>query len=116
MINTIKSIVSFIFLVVILFAFVNCNGDDDDPVTRGDNEIWMQNTAFVPGNLTVSVGTTVTWTNRDNMAHNTISNDGLWNSGTLNSGGTFSFTFTDEGTYGYVCTLHPGMTGLITVQ
>jgi plastocyanin len=111
----IKSIVSIAFLMLIVFAFTNCNSDDD-PVVRGDNEVWMQNNTFAPGNLTISAGTTVIWTNRDNMAHNVISNDGLWNSGTINAGGTFSFTFEDEQTYAYVCTLHPGMNGQIIVQ
>jgi plastocyanin len=72
--------------------------------------------AFGPGDLTVSAGTTVTWTNGDAAPHSVRStNRGFDGSGTLSKGGTFSFTFPNAGTFPYICGIHSSMTGTITV-
>ena len=60
-------------------------------------------------------GTEVTVTNQDGAGHTWTSTDGLWDSGTLRGGNTYAFTFTDPGTYGFFCGIHPSMTGTITV-
>jgi plastocyanin len=76
----------------------------------------MQNIAFVPPTLTVSIGTTVTWTNQDTVSHTTTSDAApAWDSGILNKGASFSFTFTKAGTFTYHCNVHPTMHGTITV-
>ena len=73
--------------------------------------------AFDPADVTVSAGTTVTWTNaEDGIAHTTTSDDDVWASGTLNSGDTFSHTFDEPGTFTYLCTIHPFMKASITVE
>ena len=72
--------------------------------------------AFVPSTLTVSVGTTVTWTNNDSSSHTIASNDNLFQSGTLAKGATFSHTFGQKGTFNYRCSIHPSMTGKIIVE
>ena len=66
------------------------------------------------GYLVVKAGTQVTWVNRDNTQHTTTSNSGLWDSGILNPGQSFSFTFNTPGTYSYICNVHP-MTGVVIV-
>ena len=71
--------------------------------------------AFGTNPLTVATGTTITWTNRDTIAHTTTSNAGTWNAN-LAPGASFNFTFTTPGTYPYHCTVHPNMVGTITVQ
>ena len=71
--------------------------------------------SFSPGGITVNVGRTVTWENKDSIAHTTTSNTNVWNS-QIGPGGSFSRTFPAAGTFDYRCTLHPGMTGSITVQ
>jgi plastocyanin len=71
--------------------------------------------SFQPASLTINVGQTVTWTNNSTMAHTVTSDTGVWDSGTLNAGGTFSFTFTTPGTYTYHCAFHSSMTGTIVV-
>ena len=81
------------------------------------NGVAIQGFAFAPAALTVPVGTTVTWTNRDSDAH-TVTSDGSGgplNSKALATGDTFSFTFTKAGTYHYLCTIHPFMTATVTV-
>jgi hypothetical protein len=64
--------------------------------------------------IIVKAGTTVTWVNNDDTAHTTTSNNGLWNSGVMAVGASFSFTFSTAGTYPYHCNIHP-MTGTIEV-
>ena len=71
---------------------------------------------FTHSDLTVNVGTTVTWTNQDNVSHTSTSDDPLWNSGRLASGKSFSFTFTVPGTHSYHCDIHPSMMATITVN
>jgi plastocyanin len=75
----------------------------------------IKNFAFNPPNITVAPGTTVTWVNNDQTAHTSTADDGTWDSGTLQPGKSFSFTFKQAGTYTYHCSIHPNMTGTITV-
>jgi plastocyanin len=75
----------------------------------------IKNFAFNPPNMTVAPGTTVTWVNNDQTAHTSTADDGTWDSGTLQPGKSFSFTFNQAGTYTYHCMIHPNMTGTITV-
>jgi len=72
---------------------------------------------FNPEDLTINVGDTVTWTNNDGMAHTATSTDGpvSFDSGNIASGATWSFTFTEAGTYDYKCAYHSSMTATITV-
>jgi len=73
--------------------------------------------AYSPASLTVSVGTTVTWTNGDRAPHTvTSSGSGPLASPTLHQGGTYSYTFTQPGTYAYYCAIHPFMHGTVTVK
>lgn len=76
----------------------------------------IKNFAFSPQSLTVSKGTTVTWTNNDSVGHTATSTSGVFDSGLLSLGKSFSYTFSNTGTYSYKCTPHPYMTGSIIVQ
>ena len=66
--------------------------------------------------LTVKPGTTVTWTNGDDIPHTVVSKDGVFKSKVLDTGDRFSFTFAKPGQFGYFCSLHPHMTGTIIVK
>ena len=72
--------------------------------------------AFVPSTFTVSVGTTVTWTNKDSTSHTVTSNDNLFSSGTLANGATFQHTFNQKGTFQYHCSIHTFMTAKVIVE
>ena len=74
----------------------------------------MENFSFKPDTLTVTVGATVTWTNNDAAGHDVKSD--LFQSPNMAKGQTFSFTFTNKGTYDYICGIHPNMKGKIIVQ
>jgi plastocyanin len=97
------------------YSYPTTTNNNQTP-TQGSNDIFLQNMAFSPSSKTVAVGTTVTWTNLDNVGHNVTSTTGVFSSGLLNMNGTFSFTFSTAGIYNYKCTIHPSMTGTITVQ
>lgn len=71
--------------------------------------------SFSPGSVTVPIGRTVVWENRDTFAHTTTADGGQWN-GNLNPNGSYSRTFSVAGTFNYRCTVHAGMDGTITVQ
>lgn len=74
--------------------------------------------AFGPQSITVKVGATVTWTNDDQDPHTVTSQsgNGPLKSQTLNNGDTFKYTFTKAGTFDYLCTIHPFMTGSVVVK
>jgi plastocyanin len=81
------------------------------------NSVAIKGFAFAPADLTVAAGTKVTWTNQDSDAHTVTSqgSGGPLNSKAMNTGDTFSYTFTKAGTYKYLCTIHPFMTATVTV-
>ena len=82
----------------------------------GGVTIKMQNIQFSPKDTTVKVGDKVTWTNDDNTDHNVTAESGAdFKSKDFGNGATFSFTADKAGTIKYVCTIHPGMTGTLTV-
>ena len=78
------------------------------------NSVSIMNFSFNPGTLTIKTGDTVTWTNNDSTTHTIKS--ATFNSGDLNQGDTFKFTFNVPGTFNYSCGIHPTMTGTIIVQ
>jgi plastocyanin len=88
---------------------------------QGQEEVTvrMEDNFFDQANITVEPGTTVTWVQSGNNPHTTTSYDGLWDSGLIEggSGGTFSYTFEEPGTYDYFCIPHEdlGMVGSVTV-
>jgi plastocyanin len=74
-------------------------------------------TGYNPDNITVVIGVnnTVIWTNNDNGPHTVTASDGSFDSGNMNPGATFTYTFTTPGTYTYICTYHTWMHGYVTV-
>lgn len=82
----------------------------------GGITIKMENIAFSPKEQTVKVGEKVTWVNDDTVDHDVKATSGAdFGSDTFGKDGTFSFTPDKAGTIEYVCTLHQGMTGTLTV-
>ena len=76
----------------------------------------IDNFVFGPEALTVSVGTTVTWINQDDIPHTVVASDKSFKSKVLDTDERFSFTFTKPGEFGYFCSLHPHMTGKVIVK
>ena len=84
--------------------------------SEANADVKIDNFSFGPQTLTVSVGTTVVWTNRDDIPHTVVSADGVFKSKVRDTDEKFSYTFTKAGTYPYFCSVHPKMTGKVVVQ
>ena len=71
---------------------------------------------FTQEHIEIAAGTTVRWTNNDQLQHTVTANDGSWDSGLINPGATWSHTFTQPGEYAFHCTPHPFMKGVVVVR
>jgi plastocyanin len=80
-----------------------------------ETKVTIDNFTFTPAEVKVKVGDTVTWSNHDDIPHTVVS-AGKFRSKTMDTDGSFSFTFTAAGDYKYFCSLHPHMTGTIKVE
>jgi plastocyanin len=81
----------------------------------GITHLNIQNFAYQPPNIQVRVGTTLTWTNQDNVPHSVTFKNAMKDSGLLPQGQSFSSTFNTPGTYQYYCSVHPSMVATVTV-
>lgn len=108
-------------------ALLAACGSDEEPAAQpapaasGDGSgtrVAMKDIEFVPQDITVKAGETITWVNEDNVPHNVVNakEDEQPKSELFNEGGTYQFTPTAPGKIDYVCTIHPGMDGTITVE
>lgn len=80
------------------------------------NAVAVESFAYSPQRIEVSAGQEVTWTNHDPARHTVTAEDGSFDSGTMESEGTFGAVFDDPGEYRYICSLHPGMEGVVVVR
>ncbi len=94
--------------------------DTSTRTTGGENvagePVEIVDFSFDPADLTVDVGESVTWTNDDSTAHSVVGAGGAFASPDIAPGTNFSTTFSQAGTFEYVCGIHPSMTGTVTVQ
>lgn len=91
-------------------------GDDTPASAPESNQVVVDNFSFTPAAAAVPVGTTVTWTNHDDIPHNVVSPEQKFKSPVLDTDETFSHTFEAAGTYKYYCSIHPRMTGQVVVR
>jgi plastocyanin len=107
--------------VVAAIALTGC-GDDStsssqptEPQT-GTVDVGMNRLKFDPDSITVKTGAKIVWTNKENVPHDVVAREGAdFESDQFGEGGTFEWTAEKAGEVKYVCTLHPGMDGTITV-
>ncbi len=83
---------------------------------RSEQQVTIDNFSFRPQVLTIKAGTSVTWTNKDDVPHTVVSTTKKFASRVLDTDEKYSFTFNEPGTYEYYCSVHPHMTGKIVVQ
>ena len=114
-------------VVVVFAALTACsNNSSSNPVSPNPNPnpnpgpgttaVNISGFAFVPSSVTIKAGDKVTWTNKDNTAHTVTSDNGAFaSSGALSQNQTYSVTFGMAGTFPYHCSIHPTMTGTVTV-
>lgn len=106
-------------LALFLLAFAACGSTKHPSAQVATDQVAIRNFAFNPETIRVTAGTTVTWTNDDSVQHSVESTTGAFStSPLLLSGSThasFSHTFTQPGTYPYICGVHNYMTGTVIV-
>jgi plastocyanin len=88
------------------------------PTTQAAVTVTIENFAFIPKEVDITAGTTVTWQNADDVPHTATSKGDVqvFDSGPLDTDDKFSFTFNQPGTYAYYCKVHPHMTGVVVVK
>jgi plastocyanin len=120
------------YLIIIVYLIISISGScskdntEDMPDSHknptgtgtgpGINEVWIQGSAFNPDKITVTAGTTITWTNKDGAVHTVTSDNGLFDSGSIAVNGTFTQKFSTAGIFLYHCKVHTTMTGTIVVN
>jgi plastocyanin len=105
-----------IAMLLLLAGSLSVKASNNDKSSAVNATVKIDNCVFGPQTLTVPVGTTVTWTNSDDIPHTSVSTEGVFKSKVLDTDENFSYTFTKAGTYPYYCTIHPKMTGKVVVQ
>ncbi len=117
-----KKIFPLVLLLIAALALVRCGAENPFQPTRGDDEVWIQASGFDPTSLTVTLGTTVTWTNKDATGHDVtsgtpgnVAND-FNGSPPLNQNEAHSVTFPKSGRFPYFCSRHRSKVGTIVVQ
>ena len=87
---------------------------NDQPAPEATVKI--DNFSFLPATITVPAGTTIRWTNHDDIPHTVVSDEKTFKSKVLDTDQEYTFTFSKPGTYSYFCSIHPHMTGKVVVQ
>ena len=113
------SLTAVLFLII---AFISCSKSSDNGYGNNGgggssgSTVSIKYMAFSAGTLTITAGTTVTWTNNDGTAHTVTADDGSFDSGDIPAGGKFSHKFTTAGTVAYHCAIHPMMKAGVKVN
>ena len=104
-----------IAVIILLIAISGCTEQKTQSQTQSQstNAIDIKDFAFNPDTITVTKGTTVTWTNKESAPH-TVKGT-AFTSGTLNQGQSYSYTFNEAGTFEYLCGIHPSMRAKVIV-
>jgi plastocyanin len=105
-----------VVIAMVLLLAGSPNVTANDQAAAANVAVNIDNFVFGPQTITVPVGATVTWTNKDDIPHTSVSTEGVFKSKVLDTDEKFSYTFTRAGTYPYYCTIHPKMTGKVVVQ
>lgn len=115
--NHLRIILMSVLLVVLFSRFVVKGAAvPQSKPAPAEVQISIDNFSFTPQNATLSVGSKVTWKNRDDIPHTVVSNDKVFKSRVLDTDESFSYVFDKPGTYPYFCSVHPKMTGQIVVK
>jgi len=112
----VTSLATPVVIAVLLSLVGPASVTANDQPSAANAAVKIDNFVFGPQTVTVPVGTTVTWTNSDDIPHTAVSTDGVFKSKVMDTDEKFSYTFTNAGTYSYYCSIHPKMTGKVVVQ
>jgi plastocyanin len=112
----IEGLAAQLMIAMLLLLAVSASLTANDRPSAANAEVKIDNFSFGPETVTVPVGATVTWINRDDIPHTVVSTDGVFKSKVRDTDEKFSYTFTKAGTYSYFCSVHPKMTGKVVVK
>ena len=112
----IASVVMPVIIAMLLLVAGSSRVAASDQPSAANVAVKIDNFVFGPQAITVPVGTTVTWTNSDDIPHTAVSTDGVFKSKVMDTDEKFFYTFTKAGTYAYYCSVHPKMTGQVEVK
>ena len=112
----IAGVVMPVVIAMLLLVAGSSRVTASDQPSTANVAVKIDNFVFGPQAITVPVGTTVTWTNSDDIPHTAVSTDGVFKSKAMDTDEKFSYTFTKAGTYSYYCSVHPKMTGQVVVK
>ena len=104
------------FLFTTLVSSPGLAEDPNNAAATPAVTVSMDHSTFIPSEITVAPGTTVTWVNVETMPHTVVDLNKAFRSKTLVKDGTFSFTFTTPGDFDYLCSIHPNMKGKVIVK
>jgi len=105
-----------VIIAMLLLVAASSRVTASDQPSAANVGVKIDNFVFGPQAITVPVGTTVTWTNSDDIPHTAVSTDGVFKSKVMDTDEKFSYTFTKAGIYSYYCSVHPKMTGQVVVK
>jgi plastocyanin len=103
------------FAVVLLAVAAACGSSPTMPTPTSVNAT-IVNGGFTPNAISISVGSSVMWTNKDSVAHSIVADDGAFNSGTINPGGQYTYAFPTAGVFPYHDASNGNMAGTVTVS
>jgi plastocyanin len=112
----VASFTASVVIALVLLGLGSPSVRANDQLSGAKASVNIDNFVFGPQTITVPVGATVTWTNKDDIPHTSVSTEGVFKSKVLDTDESFSYSFTKAGTYPYYCTIHPKMTGKVVVQ
>lgn len=112
-----KQFLTLSAFISVLFLISSCyKSNNNNYSTPSNNKVTILSSGYSPASLTVAMGSTVTWTNNDNMAHTVTTADGSISSGDIAAGASYSKTFTATGTYNYYDAHNTNMMGVLIVS
>lgn len=111
--SNMKKLIASIAIVAGVLCAANLPAENK---ASSPNTVQIDNFSFTPQTLTVTVGTKVTWVNKDDVPHTVTSTEKTFKSGVLDTDDKFTYTFSTPGTNNYFCSVHPHMTGKVIVK
>lgn len=113
-----KIILTLLAVIAASIVFVSCgSGDNGGGDTSSDpNTVIIEDYAYLPVEITIQAGETVTWINKDSVRHTSTDTGDEFDSGMLGRDESYEYTFNDPGVYDYYCIPHPYMKGKVIVE
>lgn len=112
--SPLKSVAALVASVAVVLV-AGASGAGAAPAAAGRQAVAIDNFAFGPAEVTITVGSAVAWTNLQSARHTATSDTGVWDSDILTQNAAFEFTFNEAGDFAYHCDIHPDMLGVVHV-